>query len=64
MVRLMIDRPASAMPNAASLLPPLARRLRPLVRLFIRCGITFPAVCDLLREIYVNVAEHDCATAG
>jgi hypothetical protein len=64
MVRLMIDRPASAMPNAASLQPPLARLLRPLVRLFIRCGIPFPALCDLLREIYVNVAEYDCALPG
>jgi hypothetical protein len=42
----------------------LARLLRPLVRLFIRCGITFPALCDLLREIYVNVAEYDCALPG
>lgn len=55
---------APAPPNAASLQPPLARLLRPLVQLFIRCGITFPALCDLLREIYVNVAEYDCALPG
>jgi hypothetical protein len=64
MVRGMIDRPSSPTPTAASLQPPLARLLRPLVRLFIRCGITFPALCDLLREIYVNVAEYDCALPG
>jgi hypothetical protein len=29
------------------------------VRLLIRSGITFPAVTELLRELYVNVAEHD-----
>jgi hypothetical protein len=31
------------------------------VRLLIRSGITFPAVTELLRELYVNVAEHDFA---
>jgi hypothetical protein len=36
---------------------PVARLLRPLVRLLIRAGITFPALCDLLRELYVAVAE-------
>jgi hypothetical protein len=48
-------------PDPAKLQGPLARLLRPLVRLFIRSGITFPAVCDLLRELYVNVAEYDFA---
>lgn len=59
----MVDRPSSA-PDAARLQRPIARLLRPLVRLFIRCGITFPALCDLLRELYVNVAEHDFALKG
>src|SRR4028119_35271 len=45
----------------ANLQAPLARLLRPLVRLLIRSGITFPAVTELLRELYVNVAEHDFA---
>jgi len=36
---------------------PVARLLRPLVRLLIRAGITFPAISDLLRELYVAVAE-------
>lgn len=39
----------------------MARLLRPLVRLFIRSGMTFPGLVDLLRELYVNVAEHDFA---
>ncbi|WP_158807553.1 DUF6502 family protein [Beijerinckia sp. L45] len=59
----MVDLPSSA-PDAARLQRPLARLLRPLVRLFIRCGITFPALCDLLRELYVNVAEHEFALTG
>jgi hypothetical protein len=59
----MVDHPSSA-PDAARLQRPIARLLRPLVRLFIRCGITFPALCDLLRELYVNVAEHDFALKG
>lgn len=51
-------------PDAARLQTPVARMLRPLVRLFIRCGLTFPALCDLLRELYVNVAEYDFTLAG
>lgn len=47
--------------EAGRLQAPLARLLRPLVRLAIRSGLTFPALADLLRELYVNVAEHDFA---
>lgn len=50
---------AATPPDAARLQTPIARILRPLVRLFIRSGLTFPALCDLLRELYVNVAEYD-----
>lgn len=50
--------------DADRLSPPLARLLRPLVRLCIRSGTTFPALCQLLRELYVNVAEHDFALSG
>ncbi len=53
--------PAPPPPDAARLQTPIARLLRPLVRLFIRCGLTFPALSDLLRELYVNVAEYDFA---
>lgn len=51
-------------PNTEQLYPPLARLLRPLVRLCIRAGMTFPALCQLLRELYVNVAEHEFALPG
>src|SRR6478672_1958357 len=59
------SKPASHQPNAAAKLhAPLARLLRPLVRLLIRSGMTFPALAELLRELYVNVAEHDFALPG
>src|SRR5262245_4658036 len=56
---------ASHQPIAASTLHvPMARLLRPLVRLCIRSGMTFPALAQLLRELFVNVAEHDFALEG
>ena len=59
------SKPASHQPiAAASLHAPLARLLRPLVRLCIRGGMTFPALAQLLRELFVNVAEHDFALEG
>ena len=57
-------RADAGFPDATKLHKPLARLLRPLVRLMIRSGLTFPALCDLLRELYVNVAEHDFALPG
>ena len=58
-------KPASHQPIAADRLQaPLARLLRPLVRLCIRGGMTFPALAQLLRELFVNVAEHDFALDG
>jgi hypothetical protein len=56
------DAPHSLEP--AKLHAPLARLLRPLVRLLIRNGITFPMLAELLRELYVNVAEYDFALQG
>jgi hypothetical protein len=59
------SKPASHQPiAAANLHAPLARLLRPLVRLCIRGGMTFPALAQLLRELFVNVAEHDFALEG
>jgi len=56
------SKAAAPQPNAAAKLhAPLARLLRPLVRLCIRSGMTFPALAQLLRELFVNVAEHDFA---
>ena len=51
-------------PDTARLHGPVVRLLRPLVRLLIRSGITFPALCDMLRELYVNVAEREFALSG
>src|SRR4030088_3665276 len=59
------SKPASHQPiAAASLHAPLARLLRPLGRLCIRGGMTFPALAQLLRELFVNVAEHHFALEG
>lgn len=47
--------------DAAGVQGALNRVLRPLVRLAIKCGMTFPTFVDLLRQLYVNVAEHEFA---
>lgn len=60
----MSELPDLPIPPPEKLHAPVARLLRPLVRLFIRCGISFPALCDLLRELYVNVAEYDFVLPG
>src|SRR5580700_8148994 len=44
------------------LLRPVRRLLRPLVRLLIQRGVTFPAVADVLRSLYVEVAAHELLT--
>ena len=46
-------------PAPDALMPPLLRLLRPLVRLLIRAGITFPVLEDLLRGLFVDVAQND-----
>lgn len=51
--------PPSQPPPPQALLKPLARLLRPLVRLLIRSGVTFPVMADLLRGLYVDVAVRD-----
>ena len=47
-----------------ALLAAIARVLRPLVRLMLAHGITFPALTRLLKSIYVEVAERDFALEG
>jgi hypothetical protein len=42
-----------------ALLRPVRRLLRPLVRLLIQGGVTFPLLADLLRSLYVEVAARD-----
>jgi hypothetical protein len=58
----MMDLPAPI--SAARVHGPLMRLLRPLVRLCIHSGMTFPALSQLLRELYVNVAEHEFVLDG
>ncbi len=48
-----------ARPAPETMLLPLRRLLRPVVRLAMRCGVTFPAVADLLRALYVEVAREE-----
>ncbi len=42
----------------------LKKILKPLVNLSISNGITYPVVCDLLKELFVKVAETDFKLAG
>src|SRR3954447_10041360 len=49
-----VDRPQPLPP--AALLRAVRRLLRPLVRLMMGGGITFPIVADLLRGLFVEVA--------
>ena len=46
------------------MLAPLRGLLRPVVRLAIRCGVTFPAAADLLRTLYVEVAGEELGEAS
>ena len=48
-----------ALPGANAMVAATRRMLRPLVKLLIRRGITFPVVADLLRGLYVDVAATD-----
>lgn len=61
-----MSEPTDPVPSAdgSALHGPVARLLRPLVRLLVQRGITFPALTNLLRELYVNVAEYDFALSG
>lgn len=49
--------PAAFTLQPDALLRPVRRLLRPLVRLLIQGGVTFPVVADLLRSLYVEVAR-------
>jgi len=59
-----MSAPPRPAPDAAVVQAPLARLLRPIVRFCIASGLTFPALAQLLRELYVNVSEHDFALSG
>ena len=47
-----------------ALMGALRRLLRPLVRVLIAQGLTFPALSRLLKELYVEVAEREFPVAG
>ncbi len=49
---------------APALMRPLARLLRPLLRLMIRAGLTWPVFAELVRTLYVQVAAEEIATAA
>lgn len=55
----MVDKQKGLAPPAEALLRPLRHLLRPLVRLAITSGVTFPLFAELLRGLYVEVAEQD-----
>jgi hypothetical protein len=46
-------------PDAELLIPLIRRLLRPLVRLLILAGVSFPRLAEVLRQLYVDVASHD-----
>ena len=50
-----MDRP----PAPAAVLPALLRLLRPLVRLALRCGVTYPVLADHMRGLFVEVAQQE-----
>jgi len=54
------ERPPALPPQA--LLKAARRLLRPLVRLMMRSGITFPIVADLIRSLFVEVASQELLT--
>lgn len=47
-----------------SVLAALRRMLRPLVRLLIARGMTYPMLAELMKDIYVSVAERDFPLPG
>ena len=47
-----------------SLLPALRSVMRPLVRLMLRKGVTFSSFVNLLKEVFVEVAEREFRLDG
>jgi len=46
-------------PSSGVLVKAVRRQLRPLVRILIQCGISYPVFVDMLKEIFVDIAERD-----
>jgi hypothetical protein len=55
---------ADALNASPALVLALNRVLRPLVRLLLAKGITYPYLCGLLKPIFVDVAAHDFPLKG
>ena len=49
---------------ASSLVAALIRLLRPLVKLLLYHGITYPFLADLLKSVYVEVADREFPVEG
>ena len=60
------DSPAPSAPGTTppALVSAFWRLLRPLVRLAITRGVTYPALSDLLKSLFVEVADRDFALDG
>lgn len=58
----MINLPSP--PAADALLRALRRPLRPLLRLLIRAGVTFPVFAEMVRGLYVETAAKDLSPDG
>jgi hypothetical protein len=52
------------MTPATSLVTALRHLLRPLIRLLVARGYTYPMLSDLLKEIYVDIADRDFRLGG
>ncbi len=63
-----VDPSNTALPGVPSpspaLVAALTSALRPIVRLLIRCGVTFPAAGQLLKAVYVDVADREFLLPG
>ncbi len=55
------ERPQPVPP--VSLLKAARRIMRPLVRLMVESGLTFPVLADTLRRLYIDIAVNDILTA-
>ena len=63
----MTETPSSSTPSgtpAKSLMAAVKRLLRPLVRLLIAKGVGLPAITEVMKEVYVDVAAHEFPVSG